>query len=467
MKNIGLILLLLLTISCSSDDDSLPQNSSPQELKLESVNFDGKKVTIDWNDVKDADNDNIYYSLYINSILVEETIKSISTSFLEYNNEYVGRIIATDKKGGVSELEFTFNSPQSKILFFADSAGNLTAYDLITDQILWESENSFVEAHTADQNVIFTGQNGINAHDILTGEILWTSTPSINYNKQYRNIITDKTNIYAFDADSNLHCITADGKTKLWERSFLRYYASLAIGESKIYVSSTNDDNLYALNKDSGTTDWSFRIDSRGTSGETKIETNPLIVENNIYFGDNKGRFYSFNNNNGALAWTLELAESVISPGFYDKFYASPTIYKNTIIAATYNTLYGIDKENGTIKWKHDRSIGNIESSPFVYYDQIYFGFSNNGSGGLVCLSANDGRMNWTYSLPHNTTTSPIVFEDTVYIGDWDKNFHAVNASTGALKWMLKTKAFIIRSPTIVLGNSDTVIYPSSHGLKN
>lgn len=325
---------------------------------------------------------------------------------------------------------------------------------------MWESKTSLVEAHTAYKNTIFTGVDGINAINILTGDIIWTSTPSIHNNNDYRNIITDGANLYAFDADSNLHSITIDGKTKLWERSFLDYYATLSIDESKIYVSSRNDDHLYALDKYSGSREWSLRIDSRNTSGAPMINTNPLIVGNNIYFGDNKGRFYSYDKNNGSLVWTFD-------SGLYNKFYASPTIFKNTIIASTYTSLYALDKDNSNVKWTYHKSSGSIESSPFVYNDNIYIGFSDNGRGELVCLDANDGSVKWIYHLPKDTTTSPIVFEETVYIGDWDKNFYAINANTGTLNWKLKTKEIIIKSPTIVIGNSDTVIYPSSHGLKN
>lgn len=466
MKKIIPILLLLITFSCSNDDDPAPQNTNPEQLKLENISFQGKEVTIDWNDVVDADKDVIFYSLYINSVLVTETTKSVHTSYLEYNTNYVGKIFATDKNGGISELEFSFESPKSKILFFADFAGNLIAFDLITEKILWESKTSLVEAHTAYKNVIFTGTDGINALNILTGEIVWTSTPSTHYNSDYRNIISDGINVYAFDADSNLHCISMGGETKLWERSFLEYNATLAIDESKIYVSSRNDDHLYALNKYSGNPEWSFRIDSRNTSGAPVIHTNPLIVENHIYFGDNKGYFYSYDKNNGVGIWTFDSGLNSNS-GFFNQFYASPTVYKNTIIASTYTTLYALDKESGSEKWSYRRSVGGIESSPFIYKDHIYIGIRNNGNGELLCLDANDGSVKWVYILPNNTTTSPIVFEDTIYIGDWDKNFHAINANTGALKWKLQTKEFITKSPTIVIGNSDVVVYPSSHGLKN
>lgn len=453
MKKNILILLLLITFSCSKNGDTPPQNANPGELKIESINFQGQVVTIDWNDVVDTDDDIIYYSLYINSILVTETTKSINTILLEYNNEYECRIIATDKNGGVSEIKTTFKSPKSKILFYSDFAGNLTAYDLRTNNILWESKTTYIEAHTTHNDMIFTGLNGVNGINILTGEVVWRSTPSVNYNN-YRNIITDNENVYAFDADSKLQCINIERGEKLWEHSFLDYYATLSIDESRIFVSSRNNDHLYAVNKVSGGINWSFELDN-----SYKFLTNPLINNDNIYIGDYYGVFYAFNKDNGEKIWSIDL-------GKYNPFFASPTIYENTIITGTHNTVYSLYENNGVIKWTYN-SGGTIESSPYIYNNNVYIGVSKNGSGELVCLNADDGYIKWKYDLPNNTTTSPIVFENTVYTGDWDKNFYAIDATTGILEWKTQTKEFITKSPTIVIGNSETVIYPSSHGLKN
>ena len=454
MKKIIPILLLLITLSCSKDEGTPPQNTNPEQIKIESLNFQGQEVTIDWNDVVDVDGDIIYYSLYINSILVAETTISINTSLIEYNNEYECRIIAKDKNGGMSELKTTFESPKSKILFFSDFKGDLIAYDLITNKILWESKTSHLEAHTTYNNVVFSGINGINSIDIQTGELKWTSSPSPSYNN-YRNFITDKTNVYAFDSDSNLHCLYVENGDKLWEGSFMDYYATLAIDDSRVFISSRNDDHLYAINKVSGEIDWSFKLNQ-----SYKFLTNPLINNNNIYIGDYYGVFYAFNKNSGEKIWSIDL-------GKYNSFYASPTIFENTIITGTYSTLYCLDENNGILKWLYRPNNGGIESSPFIYNSNVYVGIAKNGSGELVCLDAKNGDLKWKFDLPNKTTSSPIVYEDTVYFGDWGNNFYAINAITGILEWKIQTKEFITKSPTIVIGNSDTVIYPSSHGLKN
>jgi len=455
MKPKFIILLVLIVSACSRDEKSVPQNSIPGVIKIEKIDFSGKEVTIDWNDVIDADDDLIYYKLYINSVLIEETTVSIGKTILEYNNDYTGKITATDKKGGVSELDFTFKSPKSKILFFSDFGGNLTAYDLITNKILW---NKIIptsqQAFTVHKNLIYTGNEGINGLDILSGELVWSSSPSVNYN-YYRSIITDDNNVYAFNSDSDLFCVNQKSGETLWERSFLNYYAPLSMDDSKVYVCSRNDDHLYAVNKDTGNLDWSYKIYE-----SYKIPTNPLIVGDAIYFGSYGSIFYALNKNTGEKIWSKDV-------GQYNSFSASPTIFNNNIIAGTYRTLYAFDKTNGNIKWSYSPSIGNIDSSPFVYENKVYIGIDQNGSGEFICLDATNGNMKWKYELPNKTTSSPIVYENNVYFGDWAKNFYALNATSGTLNWKITTSEIVTNSPTIAIGNGEIVIYPSLHGLKN
>ncbi|MCG1037007.1 PQQ-binding-like beta-propeller repeat protein [Polaribacter sargassicola] len=454
MKKIILYFIMLIICSCSKNDDDISLvNSNPGELKLEEISFQGNVVTLNWNDVIDLDEDIIYYSLYINSILIEKTTLSTSTLPLEYNNKYDGKIIATDKNGGVSELDFSIESPKSKILFFSDVSGKLIAHDLITNKTLWESDTYIREAHTTYKNMIFSGVDGLNGINILTGELEWTSSPSNNYN-YYKNIITDNINVYAFNDVSDLQCVNIETGEKLWDRSFLDYNATLSIDETRIFVSSRNDDHLFAINKVTGGTDWSLSLDA-----SNKFYTNPLINNDNIYIGDSYGVFYAINRNNGNKIWTIDL-------GRYNTFIVSPTIFENTIITGTYNTLYSLHENNGSIKWTYSPE-GTIQTSPFIYNNSIYIGYSNNGTAELICLNAENGNLKWKYDLSSNTTTSPIVYEDTVYMGDWGNNFYAINSNTGELEWKIQRANSIISSPTIVIGNSDTVIYPSSHGLKN
>lgn len=449
------VILTFLILSCSRDENSTPQNSIPGSIQIENIDFQGKEVTIDWNDVVDTDDDEIYYKLYINSVLIGETTESLGKTTLKYNNDYTGKITATDKKGGVSDLDFTFQSPKSKILFFSGLYGNLVAYDLITNKTLWSKIIPFSpESFTVNNNLIYTGNESISGLDILSGEIIWTCSPSVNYNS-YTSIITDNSNVYAFNSDSDLLCVNQESKETLWERSFLGYYAPLAIDDTRVFVCSRNDDHLYAVNKTTGSIDWSFRIYE-----SYKIITNPLVAGDAIYFGSYGGTFYALNKNSGEKIWSTGV-------GANSSFKASPTLFDDTIISGTYQRIYAFNKFDGAVKWTYSPSNGIIESSPFIYDSKVYFGIDQNGKGEFVCLDAVNGSLKWKYDLQGATTSSPVVFENNVYFGDWAKNFYALNATTGALNWKITTDQVITYSPTVVIGNGETVVYPSSHGLKN
>lgn len=462
-------LFFFLLVSCSSDNEPITvieqeepkPNSAPSGFSVDSITFDGTKATIDWKDAVDTDKDQIFYKLYVENILIGEFTESIAIlEDLKYNSSYSAKIIATDKRGATVETSFNFDTPDSKILFYSEANGFLTAFDLYTRKEMWKKSTSNIEAHTTFGNIIYSGLNSINGLDILTGEIVFTSTPSNNsYYNQYSNIIVDENNIYAFDADSNLHCINRITGLKLWEWSFLNYYAPLSMDNENVFVCSRNDDHIYAVNKLTGEIDWSRKVDPNDTSAAPRIYTNPLIFNNNIYYGDNLGRFYSVNTYSGEKNWSIDV-------GRFNSFNASPTIYNGDIISGTTSLLYSFDVANGNVKWNY-KPQGYFETSPFVYNERIYIGVSNNGSGELVCLNANNGQLIWKFDLENNTTSSPIVYEDVVYIADWNKNLYAVNAETGILEWEMVTDEIIIKSFTLVIGNSKEVVYPSVHGLKN
>lgn len=462
MKYIILIILLIVCLSCSSNDgsESVIPNSEPGSIKIDDIILDGPTITIDWSDAQDEDGDQIFYKLYIDSMLISETTESISSTTLAYNKDYVGRIIGTDKKGGTTEVSFEFSSSNSKILLFRDGSGTLYSIDLYTLKPMWEARTSFIESHTISGNLIYSGVDGIHGLDILSGENKWTSKPNTSNNpSEYRNIIVDATNVFAFDSKSTLYCIDKITGGKLWERSFLDYYAPLSIDSDKIFVCSRNNDHLYAINKQTGLVDWSYGL-SNNTGAAPNIKTNPLIINNNIYFGDNIGRFYSFNKNTGSKNWS-------VNAGQFNSFYPSPTQYNESIITGTYSTLYSYNMHDGTIIWQYKHDVGLFKSSPYIYNDKVYIGVEKNGSGELLCLNATNGSVIWRYELEGKTTSSPIVFEDVVYIGDWNKNMYAVNAETGLLDWKIKSEEVIFKSPTIVVGEGKTIIYPSVNGLKN
>lgn len=453
-RTIVFLILLLFTVTCTTEYVELEGNRVIEELKINAIDFNGKEVTIDWNDYVIESNDSIYYELYINDNLIKELNQSSSTIDLEYNNSYNGKIVATNKKDNTFELNFSFNTPTSKLLFFSDHYGDLTAYDLVTDTILWKSKTLITEVNSIANNKVYSGIGGINAFDIFTGDLVWTSNPSPSFGKTYNDILVDSTNVYAFDSDSNLHCVEVDTDDILWDITFSNHTAPLAVDNNRVYACVIDVDHIYAINKATGIIDWSFNLNSA-----TSININPLVINTSIYFGDNTGVVYSLDKNTGTENWQVDSGEGI-------PFSVAPAFFDGTIIIGTQNTLYAYDADDGALGWFYTPT-GIIETSPFVYKNDVYITVSDKGNSQLVCLDALDGISKWTFNLTNDSMSSPIIYNDVVYCNDLNKKLHAINTNTQSLDWQIKTNGIVTKSPTLVIGNSDEVIYPSTHGLKN
>lgn len=448
------MLLILLLEACTVVEMETEEATNLSELKIIDIHFNGREVTIDWNDYVSENDDSIYYELYINTDFIKELNQSLSTIDLEYNNIYEGKIVATNKKGDDSELNFSFSTPTSEILFFSDHYGDLTAYDIVTDTILWKSKTLITEVHSIADNKIYSGIGGINAFDIFTGQLVWTSNPNPSFGKTYNDILVDDTNVYAFDSDSNLHCVVLNTEDILWDHTFIDHTAPLAIDDTHLYACVIDTDHLYAINKITGIADWSFHLDTA-----TSFNVNPLVTDTSIYVGDNTGIVYSLDKNTGTENWQVDSGEGI-------PFSVSPALYVESIIIGTQNTLYAFDTDDGALGWSYTPA-GIIETSPFIYKDDVYITVSDKGNSQLVCLDALDGFIKWTSNLTNDSMSSPIIYNDVVYCNDLNKKLHAINTNTQSLDWQIKTNGIVTKSPTLVIGNSDEVIYPSTHGLNN
>lgn len=82
-------------------------------------------------------------------------------------------------------------------------------------------------------------------------------------------------------------------------------------------------------------------------------------------------------------------------------------------------------------------------------------------SGELVCVNRKTGQRVWTYksvekvepnSFAPGFKSSPTVTATTVYLGDEDGLFHAVDRATGKAKWTFETGGEIYSSPAVVNG---------------
>ncbi len=163
-------------------------------------------------------------------------------------------------------------------------------------------------------------------------------------------------------------------------------------------------------------------------------------------------------NNHGAELWRVRGDETgaVESSAVIDN---TSIIYFGTMGAD--GSLYAL-YPNGTLKWKFIID-GMIWSTPAIAEDGTIYVPTWGGYPPYLYALYPNGTLKWTFGL--YTTSSPAIGNNgTIYIGDDNKFFYAINPD-GTEQWRYTTGDFIQSSPaiaddgTIYVGSADTYLY--------
>lgn len=111
--------------------------------------------------------------------------------------------------------------------------------------------------------------------------------------------------------------------------------------------------------------------------------------------------------------------------------YSSPTVSESIIYVGSTDSLYALDAETGSLKWKY-KTGDQIWSSPAVSNGIVYVGSRDSN---VYALDAKTGDLKWKYKTGDSIGSSPVVFNGIVYVGSMDSNVYALDAETGSLKW--------------------------------
>jgi len=89
----------------------------------------------------------------------------------------------------------------------------------------------------------------------------------------------------------------------------------------------------------------------------------------------------------------------------------------------------------GNVKWKF-KTEGKVFSSPVVYNNVLYVGSEDKN---LYAIDKITGKLLWKFRTGGAVHSSPAVYKNVVYFGSFDGFYYAVNAVTGKLKWKFRT----------------------------
>jgi outer membrane protein assembly factor BamB len=189
---------------------------------------------------------------------------------------------------------------------------------------------------------------------------------------------------------------------------------------------------------------WSFDVMSwelyqalENMDGSYVMPTTPAVVDGRIYVC--AGPYFTVLNESGQLVYRVKLGgRSLASPAVVDGVAYLPT---------EEGKLYALDITNGTTLWtcpiggptflKQVDPWDVYHSSPVVVDDTVYVGGAD---GCIYALSTKKGKQRWRFQTGHVVRATPAVAEGRVFCGSFDGKVYALDAASGRRLWEVDTR---------------------------
>jgi outer membrane protein assembly factor BamB len=248
-----------------------------------------------------------------------------------------------------------------------DRDSKIFSYNLISGLVRWERKIGWIESSpvmVGDDLITSSVPGLIYKINIKTGNLVWTSR---SYEKK---------------------------------KYYGSFYTSPTILNNTIFAGN-DDGNMYAFGLKDGKEVWNFETDG-------SIFCDAAGSDGKIYFGSDDKNFYCLDTT-GNLIWKKDMST---------KFLSSATFYKElVIISGIDGNVYGLDKNNGDLKWTFATK-GAIVASPLLQENKIFIGSYDKY---FYCLNAEDGRELWKYECVGRIKTSAIIWKDYIFTASDEK----------------------------------------------
>lgn len=218
-----------------------------------------------------------------------------------------------------------------------------------------------------------------------------------------------------------------------------------AVAGNMVYVGAY-DNNLYALNSETGEFAWKFpATDSVGGS-------TPFIHDDTILIGSADKHLYAIQRRTGHQKWRFATKGAI---------YSSPIVrYDHVFFGSDDGHFYALEISQGRSKWMSN-AYSAVRSTAFVDDERIFFGTEG---GYIFCVEIANGKTKWQAQAKRSVTSSPEVADEIVFVGSLDGTVYALDANTGWVIWRFRSRRPIVSSPAVhnevvYIGSSDGSLY--------
>lgn len=196
------------------------------------------------------------------------------------------------------------------------------------------------------------------------------------------------------------------------EDLYTQVNAPPTIGTNGVFVSSYV--RTYCLSRDAEQILWQSP-EMNGIRGP------PILRDGSVYIAALNGpgtseetdngtpQVRSFSTDSGSSEWRYELRAKVRSP---------PAVTDDTVVVNANNGLHVIDAESGDGRVLVDYDSDTIQyGTPVATADSFYVIVRSEDGSELLAIDTDSGSIRWRVSVPGLGQQTPVVTEDTVYIG--------------------------------------------------
>ncbi|MCA0931380.1 PQQ-binding-like beta-propeller repeat protein [Lutimonas saemankumensis] len=350
---------------------------------------------------------------------------------LKWKVETSGKILA----GPVANDELTF---------VGNEKGTFMAIQLDNGAIAWKFEtkgNIQAAALLYDNLVFFESANVFYALKQKTGKEVW----------RYRlDFPAEKFK----DASGNEHLYKLDPFDDKRSSGFLYH--------GIIYIGCSNG-KVIGLNSKTGNLEFSI-----SAKDDSPIRSSPLVLDDQIYFGDWNGVVYCYDLKGKKFVWT----KNTYREKPYATFGGIATEFKpykgKLFFGARNPALNVLSVSDGQKVWTYNDPTGGwIIGDPVLFNDTLYMGGSDNFS--MLAFNPDDGKIIWKTKRAKNIYGKAVVTEDFVIYGGGNSydpkdtgELVILKRSNGELVTHFETSSSVFSSP--VLTKTEMVIFGSNDG---
>ncbi len=317
--------------------------------------------------------------------------------------------------------------------------------ETVTPLWTFKCEDEVRASPNSDGKLLYIGayDNNMYALDLKTGKLVWKYATDAGI--ATRPHVSDGRIIFGSE-DRILYAVTNRGRLMWTCPTQGRIRSSAAVEFERAFFGS-DDGKVYAVNAQNGQIVWEY-------DAVDPVRSSPVVGGDLLFIGTEDGAILGLEIRTGSLKWKAQAKRAVTATPAYDG--------KNEvlIVCSFDKSIYGFNPKNGYELWQ-TRTKQALISSPVIYDNTMYVGGIDQN---LYAINANSGKQLWKLDLGSKIVSTPAVTEEAIYIGTSGGDVVSVSRQSRKVIWRFKTDGPVPSSPLVIndvvyIGSNDQTVY--------